>query len=233
MMIQRNQVVFAPIRPLRFLICRSLHSNRPLQSLFGGGSHNGRGPSSSSTSGQTSSIFRSDPSDTSSLFKPSTKSKPPVNPADILKQNDILLYLSKPLNYIESIKLNGFHLANNYLVTSPDLQGNVVGLCLIGSETFEVNFQHGDKSLVKIDGHVVTFAKEVFQIFNKVHPKPELVVVGLGKTSRILSPENRNWFSELGILLEVSDSNNSGQIFDLLSTERPGIIGALLLPPNV
>ncbi|CAK9438262.1 uncharacterized protein LODBEIA_P25000 [Lodderomyces beijingensis] len=164
-----------------------------------------------------------------SLFKPSQKAQPPVNPADILTQNDILLYASKPHNYIESIKDNGFHLSNSYLITSPDAHGHVIGLCLIGSETFEVDVS----GMYHVTGHVVEFDSRVLEIFAKVHPKPEIVVVGLGRESRMLSSRNRDWFSEVGISLEVSDSTNSGQIFDLLSTERPGVIGALLLPPNV
>ena len=49
----------------------------------------------------------------------------------------------------------------------------------------------------------------------------------------MLSIENRKILTNLGIQLEISDSNNAAQIFDLLATERPNVIGALLLPPNM
>ncbi|CAI5757701.1 unnamed protein product [Candida verbasci] len=162
------------------------------------------------------------------LFTPpsttSQKSKPPANPSDILKKNDILMYSSKPLNYIESIKKDGFHLANNLLITAP------YGLVLINSESFQVNLENGYKNF---KNYLIEFEPSVLEIFKKVHPKPEILVIGLGKFSRMLSENNRLFFSELGIQVEVSDSNNAGQIFDLLATERPGVIGALLLPPNV
>ncbi|KAI5958228.1 hypothetical protein KGF57_002583 [Candida theae] len=185
------------------------------------------------------------------ILKPSAKTQVSSNPADILTQNDILMHSTKPQNYIESIKSNGFHLSNNYFVTSPDSDGDLIGLCLLGSETFEVKLTNSHKSKSNSNGksngkskrkevnftlndHIVTFAPSILQIFSKIHPKPELLVIGLGKkTSRLLNPENRQWFSSLGIQLEVSDSTNAGQIYDLLSTERPGVTGALLLPPNL
>ena len=49
------------------------------------------------------------------------------------------MYSNKPINYIESVKDNGFYLSNNYLITSPDLKGNKIGLLLIHSETLKLN----------------------------------------------------------------------------------------------
>ena len=49
---------------------------------------------------------------------PKNKSQTPsTNPFDILK-NDILMYSTKPTNYIESVTKNGFHLSNNLLIES-------------------------------------------------------------------------------------------------------------------
>lgn len=207
-----------------------LHTSSTFQNLFGGGS---------STSKSLRGKLSSDPEQ---LLKPLAKTQVSSNPADILTQNDILMYSTKPQNYIESIKLNGFHLANNYFILSPDSNGDLIGLCLLGSETFEVKLTNMKKHKIEekglgdnfsIENHIVTFHESILQIFAKIHPKPELVVVGLGKTSRLLNHENRKWFSAMGIQLEISDSTNAGQIYDLLSTERPGVIGALLLPPNL
>ncbi|KAI5969413.1 hypothetical protein CANMA_001480 [Candida margitis] len=205
-----------------------LHTTPPSHNLFGGGP-----TSSKSLKGKLS-------ANPEQLLKPSAKTQVSSNPADILTQNDILMYSTKPQNYIESIKHNGFHLSNNYFIQSPDSNGDLIGLCLLGSETFEVKLTNnkskkGENKEVNctIDNHIVTFMPSILQIFAKIHPKPELVVVGLGKTSRLLNKDNRTWFSECGIQLEISDSTNAGQIYDLLSTERPGVIGALLLPPNL
>lgn len=163
---------------------------------------------------------------------PSNKLETASNPADLLKRNDILMYSQKPINYIESVKENGFHLANNILITSPNDQGQEVGTLLIENESFEVNLADGGYKLV--NGFIVDFnAEQVLTIFGKVHPKPEIVVVGLGRKSRRLSDESRKYFSQLGIQLEVGDSQNAAKIYDLLATERPGVIAALLLPPNV
>lgn len=163
---------------------------------------------------------------------PSNKLETASNPADLLKRNDILMYSQKPINYIESVKVNGFHLANNILITSPNEEGQEIGTLLLDNESFEVNLAEGGYKI--INGFIVDFNQEqILSIFSKVHPKPEIVVVGLGKKSRMLSEETRKYFSQLGIQLEVGDSQNAAQIYDLLATERPGVIAGLLLPPNV
>lgn len=153
------------------------------------------------------------------------------NPADLLKKNDVLMYLQKPINYIDSVKHNGFHLANDILVTSPNENGDEIGMVLLEGESFEVNLAHGGYKIV--NGFQVDFNPEqVLNVFERIHPKPEIVVVGLGKKSRILLDANRRYFSDLGIQLEVGDSRNAARLFDVLATERPNVIGALLLPPN-
>ncbi|CUM68009.1 uncharacterized protein PRCAT00005724001 [Priceomyces carsonii] len=162
---------------------------------------------------------------------PSGKGETSANPVDLLKKNDILMFSTKPVNYIESVKHNGYHLANRILIRSPDKDGNIIGALLIDSESFEVNLTAGFKL---INRFIIEFnEEEILLIFRKVHPKPEILVVGLGKQSRMLSESNRRFISKMGIQIEASDSNNAAQIFDLLSTERPGVIAALLLPPNV
>lgn len=164
------------------------------------------------------------------LEAPSTKGESSTNPADLFKKNDILMFSNKPINYIESVKPNGFHLANNLFISSPNKGGDIIGALLLESESFEVNFTDSFKF---INGFMVEFDSKILKVFEKMNPKPELLVVGLGKKSRMLSPENRKYLSSLGMQLEVGDSSHSAQVFDLLSTERPKTIGALLLPPNV
>lgn len=164
------------------------------------------------------------------LQAPSGKSETAGNPADMIKKNDILMYSQKPLNYVESVKSNGFHLANNLLITSPSPQGDTIGTLLVDTESFEVNLTGGYR---EINGFIVEFDEDILLVFEKIHPKPELLVVGLGKKSRMLSEKNRRFLSTLGMQLEVSDSNNAALSYDLLATERPKVVAALLLPPNV
>lgn len=168
------------------------------------------------------------------------KAKPPVNPglpetasnpADLFKRNDVLLYSEKPVNYIESVRSNGFHLTSNIMISSPDKNKHTVGALLLQKEAYEVDFTD---AYTLINGFIVEFDHEkILQIFEKVHPKPEILVVGLGSKSRVLSEKNRAFLASMGVLVEVGDSRNAAKAFDLLATERPNIISALLLPPNV
>lgn len=167
------------------------------------------------------------------LNAPTGKGESTTNPADMIKRNDILMFSQKPINYIETVKSNGFHLANNLLITSPDNEGNIIGALLLDSETFEINLSKPNKGYDLINGFIVDFHEDVLQIFNKIHPKPEICVVGLGCKSRMLSDSTKKYFSNLGIQVDHSDSNNAAQMFDLLATERPNVIAALLLPPNI
>ncbi|KAJ8143057.1 hypothetical protein OY671_003808 [Metschnikowia pulcherrima] len=189
---------------------RSLSVTRAHRNLFGGGKTINQGKP---------------------MMAPGNKSETASNPADLIKKNDILMYAQKPVNYIDSVKHNGFHLANNVLITSPSENGDVIGALLLESESFEVNLSNGAYKI--INGFIVEFSEDqVLSLFGKVHPKPEILVVGLGKKSRVLSEKNRQYLSGLGIQLELGDSRHAARLYDLLATERPGVISALLLPPN-
>ena len=95
------------------------------------------------------------------------------------------MYSNKPINYIESVKDNGFYLSNNYLITSPDLKGNKIGLLLIHSETFEIELNEENQSVNIENDWYVTFNNELLKIFELIHPKPEILVIGLGKKSNV------------------------------------------------
>lgn len=198
------------------------------------------------------------------LRPPQNKSQTPsTNPADILKKNDILMYSTKPTNYIESVTKNGFHLSNNLLIesklnkipqigtlnatttTSASKNDSAIGLMLLQSEAFEIKLNSNTINIIDdwyVDFKINTSSSSssndgdgdsIIKIFELIHPKPEILIVGLGKKSRMLSIENKNFFSNLGIQLEITNSNNGAKIFDLLATERPNVIGAILLPPNI
>lgn len=191
---------------------RQLHTSVTRYNLFGGGK-----------------TIRGDPKQI--LGAPSGKGQTAANPADLFKKNDILMYSDKPINYVETVRHNGFYLASKVLISSPDKQGNIIGALLYQTESLEINFSGCFKL---INGFIIEFdEEEILQIFSKIHPKPEILCVGLGNKSRMLSEANRKYFSQLGIQLEVGDSNNAANSFDLLATERPNVIAALLLPPNV
>lgn len=160
-------------------------------------------------------------------FTPPTK-QAVTNPVDILKRNDVLAYSAKPVNYIETVTDNGFHLSNQVLIELS--KDKMVGCLLIGKETFEVDFSNNGVVFESVN---VTFDESIMQIFDKIHPKPEIVCVGLGNKSRRLAQKNRDTLSQLGIQIEAGQTRTAARLFDLLSTERPGVIAALMLPPNV
>lgn len=163
---------------------------------------------------------------------PSNKSETTSNPADMWKKNDILMFSQKPINYIESIRHNGYYLANNILITSPNKKGSQVGTLLLDTESFEIDLS--SNAYKEINGFLIEFdEQQVLSIFEKIHPKPEIIVVGLGKKSRMLSEKNRKYLSGLGMQIEAGSSRNAARNYDLLATERPGVVAALLLPPNV
>lgn len=137
--------------------------------------------------------------------------------------------LAKPLNNIETMLKDGFKLASEHQVVSPD-PNSPQGLVLIGSESFKVDLTGAIENL---DKGIVDISPEALSIFEVVDPIPELLVVGLGAKSRILGQKTSAYLHSLGMQLQVSNTANGCSNFDLLATERPMRIGALLFPPNL
>lgn len=106
------------------------------------------------------------------------------------------------------------------------------GLILLGREAFEVAIQ--DDAVKGIEsGRVELDPKKLLTIFDVVHPKPELLVLGLGGKSRILGPVTKNYFVTRGMQTDVGTTVNGASNFDLLASERGSVVAALLLPPNM
>lgn len=62
-------------------------------------------------------------------------------------------------------------------------------------------------------------------------PKPDLLVLGTGRSILPLSPRTRRQINDLGIRIEVQDTRNAAAQFNLLATER-GVqqVAAALIP---
>lgn len=62
-------------------------------------------------------------------------------------------------------------------------------------------------------------------------PKPDLLVLGTGRSILPLSPRTRQQINDLGIRIEVQDTRNAAAQFNLLATER-GVqqVAAALIP---
>ena len=81
-----------------------------------------------------------------------------------------------------------------------------------------------DKGQLEIDRHA-------WGVLDLVWPKPDLLILGTGRSMVPLSPETRRHINELGIRIEVQDTRNAAAQFNLLATER-GVhqIAAALVP---
>lgn len=59
----------------------------------------------------------------------------------------------------------------------------------------------------------------------------DLLILGLGKDMRPLSPKTRQYINSLGIRIDIQDTRNAAAQFNLLATERGvGNIAAALVP---
>jgi hypothetical protein len=148
-----------------------------------------------------------------------------------LAKYDIYALADKPENNVEMISNDSIVFSNLKVIKSPNKQGNPIGALLLNNQIFEVNltgttFQHNDV--------VVELNQEIIDILSLVYPKPELLITGLGKRTRMLGPLTKEKLNKLGIRVETSDTKSSALNYDLLATERsPALVAAIMLPPNL
>lgn len=138
-----------------------------------------------------------------------------------LSSLNVLGDATAPLNNIDTVRRDSIVFSSGTLVRNKTcflLAGQVL--------EFEPKFE------IK-NGFMVEFAPQSLEFLRLINPQPDLVVIGLGNKSRLLSQVNLKLFQDLGVRVEVTDTKNAAKNFDLLATERPNQIGAILLPPNV
>lgn len=141
-----------------------------------------------------------------------------------LAKYDIYALSDKPENNVEMISNDSIVFSNLKVVTAPK------GALLLDNQIFEI-----DVSKTKIENDIVVeFNPEIIELLSLIYPKPELIVLGLGKKTRMLGPKSRQGFNELGIRVETGDTKSSALSYDLLATERtPGFVASIMLPPNM
>lgn len=72
---------------------------------------------------------------------------------------------------------------------------------------------------------------DAWGLLGLVWPKPDLLILGLGKEMRPLSPKTRQFVNSLGIRIDIQDTRNAAAQFNLLATERGvGSVAAALVP---
>lgn len=137
-----------------------------------------------------------------------------------------------PENNIERVDNNGFVFRSGAQIVSTTKQPR--GALLLGSEAFEIDLSPSLNNVQGLDQGRVELGHSILGALSVVHPKPELLVVGLGnKKSRILGPQTSEYLRSLGIRVQLSNTANAASDFDLLATERKQQIGALLLPGHI
>lgn len=121
---------------------------------------------------------------------------------------------------------DGFGLNSGITITGGD------GALLVNGEAFRWKpwEARGSLELVNKKGQF-DLPLEAFGLFDFLWPRPDLLVIGVGKVNLPLSPETRKHIAQLGIRVEVLDTRNAAAQFNLLATER-GVseVAAALIP---
>ncbi|KAJ6439936.1 Thioredoxin [Purpureocillium lavendulum] len=150
------------------------------------------------------------------------KEPPPTD----LNELNVLGNTPAPSTSVDVCTYDGFGLNSGLTITG----GN--GALLVNGEAFEWRpwETKGVKELANKKGQF-ELPKEAFGLFDLLWPRPDLLVIGVGKTNMPLSPQTRQEIAKLGMRVEVLDTRNAAAQFNLLATER-GVseVAAALIP---
>ncbi|OAQ66696.1 hypothetical protein VFPPC_14364 [Pochonia chlamydosporia 170] len=131
-----------------------------------------------------------------------------------------------PSTSVDVCMYDGFGLNSGLTITGGD------GALLVNGEAFvwrpwEAN---ESKHLLNSNGQF-ELPNEALGVFDLLWPRPDLLVIGVGKHNLPLSPETRKNIAKLGMRVEVLDTRNAAAQFNLLATER-GVseVAAALIP---
>ncbi|OAR02256.1 hypothetical protein LLEC1_05771 [Akanthomyces lecanii] len=142
------------------------------------------------------------------------------------KDLDVLGNTPVPSTSVDVCMYDGFGLNSGITITDGD------GALLVDGEAFTWRpwAITGAMRLLNDKGQFDVPA-EAFGVFDMLWPRPDLLIIGTGKSNVPLSPELKKHISSLGIRLEVLDTRNAASQFNLLATER-GVqdVAAVLIP---
>lgn len=151
-----------------------------------------------------------------------------------------------PTTAVDACMDDGFALNSGLKVTG-------AGVLLIGGEAFKwrpwiregrkegtigAGASGDDDKGVKSPGGKLQNAKgqldideQAWGIIDLAWPKPDLLILGTGRSIVPLSPETRKHINALGVRIEVQDTRNAAAQFNMLATER-GVqqVAAALVP---
>ncbi|KAH8806358.1 hypothetical protein F5882DRAFT_513684 [Hyaloscypha sp. PMI_1271] len=131
-----------------------------------------------------------------------------------------------PSTSIDACLWDGFHLDSGVKITGGS------GVILVAGEAF--NWKpwesgNGGMKLVNEKGQF-DVEDEAWGLFSLVWPKPDLLILGLGKEMRPISQRVRQHLNSLGIRVDIQDTRNAAAQYNLLATERGlnAVAGALI-----
>ncbi|CZS95814.1 uncharacterized protein RAG0_05332 [Rhynchosporium agropyri] len=165
--------------------------------------------------------------------KPQTHDRGPASSEDTQTDFAALNVLGNtpaPSTSIDACLWDGFHLNSGVKISGG------TGVILVAGEAFEwrpwESPVSGGKplSLVNAKGQW-DVSDEAWGLLGLVWPKPDLLILGLGKDMRPISPRTRQFINSLGIRVDISDTRNAAAQFNLLATERGvSTVAAALIP---
>ncbi|KAH6680425.1 hypothetical protein B0J14DRAFT_265566 [Halenospora varia] len=140
---------------------------------------------------------------------------------------DVLGNTPAPSTSIDACAWDGFHLNSGVKVVGGK------GVLLVNGEVFEWCPWVGNREGMRmVNGKGQWEVEdEAWGLLGLVWPKPDLLILGLGKELRPISPKTRQYINSLGIRVDISDTRNAAAQFNLLATER-GVssVAAALIP---
>ncbi|KAK9487181.1 NADH dehydrogenase 1 alpha subcomplex assembly factor 3 [Lipomyces starkeyi] len=153
----------------------------------------------------------------------------PINPSKggPIQDFDLLQDLPRPPMAIDNVLEDGFLLSDGTVFECKD---STLGLVIVDGQVFEWDFA---QYCTGLDTGLVDISKDGVKMLSLLFPRPELLLVGLGGKSRILSEKTRAVLMGMGYTIEVTDTQNGANNFELLATERPRQVMAMLLPPGI
>ncbi|PHH85243.1 hypothetical protein CDD83_707 [Cordyceps sp. RAO-2017] len=131
-----------------------------------------------------------------------------------------------PSTSVDVCMSDGFALNSGITISGGD------GAVLVNGESFAWRpWETNDVLRLVNDEGQFELPVEAFGLFDLVWPRPDLLVIGVGKENLPLSPRTKQHIAELGMRVEVLDTRNAAAQFNLLATER-GVsdVAAALIP---
>lgn len=152
--------------------------------------------------------------------------RPVEAPQDTFTSLNVYEDIPPPGSAIDTIVHNGFVFSNGVRFYDGS------GALLVDNEIFKWRpTERGSEVERKaLKTGILELGPDVWGMLDVVNPKPELLIVGTGRKTLLLSKQDRNQLTELGIRMDVMDTTHAAAQYNLLATERsPNEIAAALL----